>query len=69
MFFLGKNFTESGIRRESSVQPVFHGAIERHFSVLDTNRLWKKGLSFLPATRLCNQLEHALVDTPEPVDR
>ena len=60
-FFFGKNATESGIRRDYAVQTVFHGAIENHFSVLDTSRLWEKGcLCFLYA-RGCGKHE---IDRP-----
>ncbi len=48
--FLGKTFTESGTRRDYAVQTVSQGAIEHHFSVFDTCRLWGKGrLCFLYA--------------------
>jgi hypothetical protein len=54
VFVLENPPTESGIRRRYyTVQKVFHGAIEHHYSVSDTSRLWRKGrLCFLYAVEI-----------------
>jgi len=48
VFFLGKIFTESGLRREYTVQKAFHGTIKHYSESFDIFRLLgNERLSFL----------------------